>query len=635
VNSAINMNSHSGQALTPHSPRSLSLARPSQQPDIIYFNDLIREARLCERSIVYVDITDYILFFLYRCHVSGIQRVVHSLMKYADFSNLSDKPSVIYCMTAPETGCFAHVSPCLLASLIDAVESQDSSVAINDLAKEILEQSHFKQYLSIDTLDILLIPGGPWASVLQLNLYQLEKQRIGFRCYCVCYDLIPIDYPEFCATGLSNVFRSCYRKLSQIVDGYISISNYSSTSIALHERRLGITRAQSMYDFWRLGDYDGDIVNTTSAQHPPELTSFCKKIKGLEFVLVVSTIEPRKNHHSLLRAWRLLLQKVDISSSPLPALVFAGKIGWNSENLVDQIHSLQDSGVHVYILEGMSDACLDWLYSNCKFSVMPSYVEGWGLSITESMMRGRVCLTSNTSSMIEAASGIAPLFDPYNVRDLCDKLNSLVYGNSLISSQESLVSYRPVSWIESTNHFYTKLANMHALELEDSVRQALIPAQPLAAKTVDKGMNVKRFTPPRNKEYLDGLPCWQPLSPEGLLSPLTARPWIHLLVGSEFLTVKARLTKLANQSDHPIIKVFDESGQLLSTKAAATLLPSGDCIIYACVDQSCLKESSRRIKVVFLDIEDDMLDAESKSYGGISASIASQGWFSIRYIDIV
>jgi hypothetical protein len=237
--------------------------------------------------------------------------------------------------------------------------------------------------------------------------------------------------------------------------------------------------------------------------------------------------------------------------------------------------------------------------------------------------------------MIEAASGIAPLFDPYNVRDLCDKLNSLIYGDSLVLYQESLAAYRPVSWINSAKEFYSKLTSMYASSVRDGDQQAVPTLQPLVAKTVDKSPNIQRFVPSRNKVCLDFMPCWRPLSPEGLLAPLTGRPWIHLFAGCEFLIIKARLTNLAEQSDHPIIAVFDECGQLLSTKSSATLLPCGDCIVYACIDQSRSNEATRRITVVFLDINADLAGTDLDSASKIPASIASPGWFSIHHIDIV
>jgi glycosyltransferase involved in cell wall biosynthesis len=62
----------------------------------------------------------------------------------------------------------------------------------------------------------------------------------------------------------------------------------------------------------------------------------------------------------------------------------------------------------------MSDAQLDWLYTHCMFTVYPSVYEGWGLPVAESLAYGKLCISSNTSSMPEIAGDLIEYFSPYD-----------------------------------------------------------------------------------------------------------------------------------------------------------------------------------------------------------------------------
>jgi glycosyltransferase involved in cell wall biosynthesis len=488
------------------SPSKLASRQNQVKPEIIYFQELIESCELS--SIIFVDITDYVIFFVNRANVSGIQRVVHSLLKYFDITAFPSGIRLCYCMIHPSTGQYANVHPLALASLFEAVDEGGSPQLINKLAREMLDNSIFYNYVPFKRLDVLIILGGPWATPTQLNLYCLEKDRIRFRAYCVCYDLIPIDFPEFCASGLSQVFQQAYHKLSYLCNGFISISQYTNECIREYELRLGINRPESAYESWRLGDFDSSF-DLIPSQLPLDINqAVCREIKEFGFVLVVSTIEPRKNHQSMLRAWRLLESNRKSRERPLPVLIFAGKIGWNSNDLVEQVRCLNNSGIRIHILEGLSDKTIAWLYANCLFSVMPSFVEGWGLSIPESMMRGKVCLTASSSSMVEASSGIAPLFDPYNARELYKALQSFIYDGGLKPHQNKLQEYKAVSWQESSIEFYGKLAKMQSSPLvlnQPFITDSIYPLMHLP------GFNPE-FEPSKHTQKLAMYPCWLPLT---------------------------------------------------------------------------------------------------------------------------
>ena len=114
-------------------------------------------------------------------------------------------------------------------------------------------------------------------------------------------------------------------------------------------------------------------------------------------VLCVGTVEPRKNHLVLLQAYRLARQSCSVpieltlvGASPIP-------------DLAHQVQRLVDDLPACSWVRNADDAHLRRLYQECDFTVYPSFEEGFGLPILESLWNGRPCICANFGAMAEAA----------------------------------------------------------------------------------------------------------------------------------------------------------------------------------------------------------------------------------------
>jgi glycosyltransferase involved in cell wall biosynthesis len=94
-------------------------------------------------------------------------------------------------------------------------------------------------------------------------------------------------------------------------------------------------------------------------------------------VLFVSTIEIRNNHRLLVRVWRRLIARHGMEA--VPALIFAGQIGWMVDDLLADLATSGHLGGKIEHRPGLSDEELDEAYRSCLFTVFPSLCEGWGL----------------------------------------------------------------------------------------------------------------------------------------------------------------------------------------------------------------------------------------------------------------
>ncbi len=60
------------------------------------------------------------------------------------------------------------------------------------------------------------------------------------------------------------------------------------------------------------------------------------------------------------------------------------------------------------------------------FSVFPSFEEGWGLPVGESLIFGRPCLASNASSVPEVGGEFVDYIDPFNTNDGYEKISRFI-----------------------------------------------------------------------------------------------------------------------------------------------------------------------------------------------------------------
>jgi len=77
------------------------------------------------------------------------------------------------------------------------------------------------------------------------------------------------------------------------------------------------------------------------------------------------------------------------------------------------------------------DAMLTSLYKNASVIVVPSLYEGFGFPPLEAMSYGCPVLVSNTSSLPEVVGDAGIYFDPHKEDDLIDKLETLLFDETL------------------------------------------------------------------------------------------------------------------------------------------------------------------------------------------------------------
>ncbi|TET52474.1 MAG: glycosyltransferase family 1 protein [Anaerolineales bacterium] len=161
------------------------------------------------------------------------------------------------------------------------------------------------------------------------------------------------------------------------------------------------------------------------------------------FVLHVGTLEPRKNHIRLVEAFAQVRETGT-------ALVLAGARGWLYDELFRKVEALGLSKDVVFYGYASSEE-LPLLYNAAAALAYPSLYEGFGLPVIEAQACGTPVLTSNVSSLPEAAGDAALLVDPEDTDALAAGLNLLLSDDSQRQqlSERGLAHAAQFSWLRS------------------------------------------------------------------------------------------------------------------------------------------------------------------------------------------
>ncbi len=139
------------------------------------------------------------------------------------------------------------------------------------------------------------------------------------------------------------------------------------------------------------------------------------------FMLFVSTIEPRKNLATLLRALRLCLDRHPQAGYHL---ALAGRRGWLDESILALAHELRLEPALSW-LGAVSPNDLHWLYCACRLYLNPSLYEGFGLPLLEALACGAPAIAADTSSLPEVAGDAAWLVPPHDVEAWAERISTL------------------------------------------------------------------------------------------------------------------------------------------------------------------------------------------------------------------
>lgn len=159
------------------------------------------------------------------------------------------------------------------------------------------------------------------------------------------------------------------------------------------------------------------------------------------FLCIGMMHESRKNFERIIKAFEIVAEKDnDIQ------LVSVGVVNMqhNINNLVGE-SKFKD---RILLLPYVRNDQKRWLLSSAVALLYPSLYEGFGLPAVEAMACGAPVITSNNTSLPEAAGGAAILVDPYSIENMAYEMERLLNNSALSDEliQKGLLHSAQFTW---------------------------------------------------------------------------------------------------------------------------------------------------------------------------------------------
>lgn len=297
--------------------------------------------------------------------------------------------------------------------------------------------------------DILFMLDAAWFPHLKQGYMQAKQQ--GAMLVFAAYDIIPVEYPQFCDALFTQSFSQYAQDSAAVADGYIAISQTVQQEMQSYLNKLVPTLVtKTQFDYFYLG---ADFSDQAPSGH---IRIALKSVFGIgeNSYLMVSTIEPRKNHTYLLDVFdRLWGQGLDVN------LVIVGRIGWQVDILMGRMMTHPQLNKRLFLFHDLTDAELSYCYANAKALVFSSIVEGFGLPIIEALQHKLPVIVSDIPIHREVGGDLAIYMDLNNVDDLVDKIK-VIESTGIDPSHQVPENYHWLSWEEATEILLQKLLKM-------------------------------------------------------------------------------------------------------------------------------------------------------------------------------
>lgn len=191
--------------------------------------------------------------------------------------------------------------------------------------------------------------------------------------------------------------------------------------------------------------YPGVDERFSPIQNISQLDNFQRRYNlPANFILTVSTLEPRKNIIRLVNAYHKLKTSLDHK------LVIAGAKGWKYSSVFERVKelNLQNS---VIFTNYIPDEELPLLYNLADMFVFPSLYEGFGLPVLEAMACGTPVITSNVASLPEVIGEAGLLINPLNENELVNAIYQVLSDKKLSTqlAQKGIKQAKLFSWEKS------------------------------------------------------------------------------------------------------------------------------------------------------------------------------------------
>ncbi len=286
---------------------------------------------------------------------------------------------------------------------------------------------------ALDRLDIYHSPTGRFPA------WTAHRPRL--RRFLTVYDLIPIIRPDFFPPDTARHMRATLGGITA-KDWVLCISESTRRDLLAHypachpDRVLVIPLAAEAFFH---PENDPARLAAVAERHGVPA--------GCPYFLSVSTLEPRKNFETVIRAYARFVR--DDPARPSRLVLVGGKVRADTHPIFAALDAEGESIRQRVIFTGfVPDDDLAALYSGALAFVYLSFYEGFGLPPLEAMQCGLPTVVSDVSSLPEVVGDAGIKLDPTDETSVAAEMRSLYLDPARRQelSARSIVRARAFSW---------------------------------------------------------------------------------------------------------------------------------------------------------------------------------------------
>ena len=393
------------------------------------------------------DISDLVYYIGHHPNLTGIQRVQSSIVLAMLDAQVVPPAAVIFLSFDARTRTWVAIPTGFLASLLRDLFLPEAQRLVAFPAEQarcgLLPGA--RPFDGAGVLDdgnpsVLCLLGAAWVHQDYTHRVLTLKRRFGTRFVMTIHDLIPIYARDTCDQDTARVFEAFMRRALPHVDHVLAVSENTArdvrrylATLQLPEPAITVSRNGSSFAEFLTGACSAAPALPAASRDLPE-----------RFVLFVATIEGRKNHQLILDLWRRMIADGD---DP-PHLVCVGRLGWRATPFITALVETDYLDGRVHLLRDVSDTDLAMLYDRCLFTVCPTFYEGWGLPVGESLAHGRICVCSDRASIPEVAGECGVYIDIDDPAQSLRVIRGLLADDAARRRLEAKIraEYAPITW---------------------------------------------------------------------------------------------------------------------------------------------------------------------------------------------
>lgn len=263
----------------------------------------------------------------------------------------------------------------------------------------------------------------------------------------VIHDINFEHNPEDLKPVMRKYYKTYFPKFAEKAAHIITVSEYSKQDIV---RTYNIP-ARKITAVWNgASDHfkpkSEDVVYHTR----------CNYTNNQPYFLFVGALHPRKNVNRLIQAYAKFKEENESNMQ----LVIVGTELWNKagitvdvkDNIKEQIHFTG----HLKI-----EQLADVMAAADIFTFVP-YFEGFGIPLVEAMKCGTPIISGNKTSLPEVAGDAALYCDPFDVKDIAEKMKTLTFDKGLQKelSLRGLERAKLFSWDKSAEKVWDSIESV-------------------------------------------------------------------------------------------------------------------------------------------------------------------------------